>query len=291
MDSWIHVFDTAELRPLPAGAPGTLRAMLATVSGRVGLVLVALVVAGAALGPLVAPADPWLVSGPSLSPPSGTHLLGTDALGRDLLSGVLWGARTSVLIAVLVGAIALVVGMGLGLVSGYVGGWLDHLIMRMTEFFQVVPRFLLAILVMAWFGNGLDRLVLVLGLTSWPLLARVVRAEVMALRELDFVRAAEATGASRFSVIRRELLPNLLAPALVMLGLLLGQVFLLEAMLGFLGLGPPNLMSWGRLAGEGQQLLRAAWWVPLFPGLAILLAVLGVNLSADALTAALRQQR
>ena len=285
------MFDTTELPFLPAGEPGLVRAMLRTAAGRIGLALVALVVAAGVLGPLLAPADPWLVSGPALAPPSGAHLLGTDALGRDLLSGVLWGARTSVLIAALVGAIAMVLGVSLGLLSGYAGGWLDHLFMRVTEFFQVVPRFLIAILVMAWFGNGLDRLVLVLGLTSWPLVARVVRAEALALRELDYVRAAEAAGASRLSVLTRELLPNLLAPALVMLGLLLGQVLLLEAMLAFLGLGPPNFMSWGRLAGEGQQVLRAAWWVPFFPGLAITLAVLGVNLTADALTAALRRTR
>lgn len=285
------MFDTAELHPLPPGEPGVFREMLRSLAGRIGLALVGLVLAGAILGPWLAPADPWLASGPSLAPPSGAHVLGTDALGRDLLSGVLWGARTSVLIAALVGAIAMVLGLGLGLVSGYAGGWLDHLIMRVTELFQVIPRFLIAILVLALFGNGLDRLVVVLGLTSWPLLARVIRAEVLVLRELDFVRAAEAAGASRWSVMGRELLPNLLAPALVMLGLLLGQVFLLEAMLAFLGLGPPNLMSWGRLAAEGQELLRAAWWVPLFPGLAITLAVLGVNLTADALTAALRGQR
>ena len=285
------MFDTAKLDLPPGGAPGLAGAMWRTATGRIGLGLVGLVLAAAVVGPLLAPGDPWLVSGPSLSPPSGAHLLGTDALGRDLLSGVLWGARTSVLIAVLVGAIALAVGTGVGLVAGYAGGWLDHLLMRLTEFFQVVPRFLIALLVMALFGNGLDRLVLVLGLTSWPLLARVVRAEVLVLRECDFVRAAEAAGASRWRVMTRELLPNLLAPALVVVGLLLGQILLLEAMLAFLGLGPPNLMSWGRLAGEGQELLRAGWWVPLFPGLAITLAVLGVNLTADALTAALRGKR
>lgn len=266
---------------------GPLRRLVRTPAGALGVGLTGLVIGLAVLGPALAPVDPALVTGPSLAGPSAGHLMGTDALGRDVLSGVLHGARTSLVIAVLVGAMAAVIGGMVGTVSAVAGGWVDDVLMRITEFFQVVPRFFLAVLALALLGPGLDRLVVVLGLTSWPTMARVVRAETLSLLEHDFVRAAQAAGAGRRQIITGELIPNLLPSALVVLGLLLGQVMLIEASLGFLGLGPPDAISWGSLAGRGQALLRVAWWVPLFPGLAIALSVLGLNLLADGLTRSL----
>lgn len=230
----------------------------------------------------MAPHDPFIITGGSLVAPSAPHPMGTDALGRDLFSAMLFGARTSVAVATAVSAIALACGLLIGMVAGYSGGWIDDALMRGTELFQVIPRFFFAVVVIAFFGPGLDRLVLTLGLTSWPILARIARSEVIAIRDLDFIRAAEALGASPAHVIWRQLLPNVLPVILVATGLLFGQVLLLEATLGFLGLGDPSAISWGTLAAQAQGFLQVAWWLALFPGLAITLAVVGVNLLADA---------
>lgn len=266
---------------------GLAERTLARAGGRTGAGLVGGLVVVALLAPFLAPADPYAISGPSLAPPGGMHPLGTDALGRDLLSGLLFGAQASLVVAVGVAALVLVVGGTVGAFSAWLGGWWDDVLMRLTEFFQALPRFFLAILAIAVFGPGLQLLILVLGLTSWTMLARVVRAEVLSLKQREFVDAARALGASSARIVLRELLPNALPPALALLGLIMGRVLLIEASLGFLGLGDPNTMSWGLLAGSAQPYLRLAWWLPFFPGLAILLAVLGFNLLGDAITAAL----
>lgn len=264
---------------------------LRTPSGAVGGALTLLLVLVGLLAPVLAPTDPFAVDGPALSPPSWDYPMGTDALGRDLLSGVIFGARTSLLVAAGVAVLVITIGTAVGLLSGYLGGWVDDVLMRSTELFQVLPRFFLALVVIAFFGPGLDRLVLLLGLTSWPLLARVLRAEVLSLRHREFVEAARVQGASRARILLREILPNALPPAIALLGLVVAQVILIEASLGFLGLGDPNVTSWGTLASEAQRFLRVGWWLSLFPGVAILLAVLGLNLLGDAFTDALSGRR
>lgn len=270
---------------------GLARRLARTPSGAVGLCLMLLVLAAALSADALAPADPFAPVGPPLAPPSSAHPLGTDGLGRDLLSGILHGARTSLLVMGGVGALVLPIGMAVGIVAGYRGGMLDDLLMRGAEVLQVLPRFFLAIVVIALFGPGIDRLVLVLGFTSWPVLARVFRAEVLSLRERDFVQASIALGASDARILFRTILPHALPAGLVYLGLVLGQVILLEASLGFLGLGDPNTISWGYLAGQAQRFLRVAWWLSLFPGVAIIAAVLGLNLLADALVEVLSGRR
>lgn len=265
--------------------------VLRSPGGALGTALLAIVVLAAVLAPLLAPADPFAITGPSLAPPSAAHPMGTDALGRDTFSGVVHGARTSMLVAGAVGVLVLLIGGTVGMVAGYWGGRVDDALMRMTEFVQVLPVFFLAIVVIALFGPGLDRLILVLGFSSWEMLARVVRAEVLALREREFVEAARATGASALRIVGREILPNALPAAIVYLGLLLAHVMLIEASLGFLGLGDPNSISWGYLASQAQQFLRVAPWLALFPGLAIVAAVLGLNLLSDALTDVLGGRR
>lgn len=268
------------------GAPRRrlLHRVVRTPAGFLGVLLTSIVVLTGAFAPWLAPADPFSIDGPPLEAPSTDHPMGTDALGRDLLSGIIFGARTALIVAGASGLLVLTVGMLVGMISGYVSGRVDDLLMRITEFFQVLPRFFMAIVVIALFGPGLDRLVLVLGLTSWSLLARVVRAEVLSLRERDFVEAARADGASHLRIMVRELLPNALPAAVVFLGLVIAQVLLIEASLGFLGLGDPNVMSWGFLASQAQRFLRVAWWLSVFPGLSIVVAVLGLNLVGDALT-------
>lgn len=284
---------SAELAPASSAPARVLMrrsafaAVVALPAGKAGLALMGVTLVTALLAPVIATTDPYALTGPALAPPSLAHLMGTDALGRDMFSGVVYGARTSLLVAFAVGSLAFVCGVGIGMLAGYRGGLLDDVLMRITELFQVLPRFFLVVVAIALFGPGIDRIVLILGLTSWPVLSRVVRGVVLTMRDLDFVRAAEATGATEARILWHEVLPNVLPSALVLLGLLFGQVLLIEASLGFLGLGDPNALSWGVLAGQAQGFLRVAWWLPLFPGLAITVTVLGLNLLADALSAAL----
>ena len=266
---------------------GGLRRLVQSASGVVGVVLTAIVAAVAIVAPWLAPHPPFSSVAPSLQPPSSAHVLGTDALGRDVLSGVLLGARTSLMVAVGVGLLSALIGVGVGLLSGYAAGRVDDVLMRATEFVQVLPRFFLAIVVLALFGPGIDRLIVVLGLTSWAILARVVRSETLSLRQRGFVLAARALGARWPRILLRELLPAVLPSTLTFVGLIMAQAILLEASLGFLGLGDPNAMTWGFLAGQAQRYLRVAWWLSVFPGLAIMIAVLGINQLGDGLTDAL----
>lgn len=213
-----------------------------------------LIVVTEVFAPLLAPGDPFALSGETLSAPSTLHLMGTDALGRDLLSGVLHGTRTSLIIAASTALLAFACGITVGMVAGAVGGFVDNLLMRATELFQVLPRFFLVALTIALFGPGIDRVVLTLGLTSWPVLARVVRGEVVSLRNLEFVLASEALGASRTHIIVRVLLPHVMPSVLVLVGLIIGQVMLVEASLGFLGLGDPNTVTVGNARRPGAGL-------------------------------------
>jgi peptide/nickel transport system permease protein len=284
MPGSIPAFATTDL---PARAPGLRRRAAArafsTPGGAAGLALSLAFVVLAMLAPAIAPVDPFASVAAPLTPPARAHPLGTDDLGRDLLSGVVHGARTSLLVAVSVTALAALLGVTVGAVSGYRGGAVDDVLMRGTEFVQVVPRFFLAVVVIALFGAGLDRMVLVLGLTSWPAIARVVRAQALSLGRQEFVEAARSLGASAPRVLLRHVLPGALPAALVVISLNAASVILLEAGLGFIGLGDPQAMSWGYLANNAQRFLRVAWWMALFPGAAIALAVLGLNLLGDAL--------
>jgi peptide/nickel transport system permease protein len=246
-------------------------------------VLTVALLAAAGLAPVIAPIDPFTSVGPSLSPPSRAHALGTDDLGRDLLSGVVHGARTSLLVVLSVTVLASTIGLLVGSVSGYRPGTVDDLLMRVTELVMVVPRFFLAIVVIALFGAGLDRVILVLGLTSWPVIARVVRAQTLSLAGHEFVDAARAIGASEARVLLRHVLPHAIPAALVVISVNAASTVLLEAGLGYLGLGDPRMMSWGYLANNAQRFLRVAWWMAVFPGVAIGFAVLGLNLLGDAL--------
>ncbi len=249
----------------------------------VGLALTLLVVVAGALAGRVTSDDPFRTVGDPLLAPSRAHLMGTDNLGRDMLASVMHGAQTSMVVVLGVTVIASVIGLAVGIVAGYRGGWIDDVLMRITEMFQAVPRFFLVLLIVALFGAGLDNLIYVLALTSWPTLARVSRAEVLSVRDRDYVEAARSIGATDRRIVLRHVLPNVLPTAMVVIALTGSRVILLEASLSFLGLGDPAVMSWGYLVSNAQRFLRVAWWMSVFPGLAIAVAVLGINLMSDAL--------
>ena len=249
----------------------------------IGFILTSVIIVVAVLADLIAPGDPFATVGPALAAPSAAFPFGTDDLGRNLLTGVVHGIRTSVLVAAVVGVVALPLGLLVGAVSGARGGRIDDLLMRFTEVWQILPRFFLALMVIALFGPGLDRLVVVLGLTSWALLSRIVRAEILSIREREFVEAAHALGVSQWRIVWRHMLPHAFPAALVYVTLVLGQVCLIESSLGFLGLSDPNVVSLGSLAGQAQRFLRVAWWMWFFPGIALITLVVGLNLIGDAL--------
>ncbi len=259
-----------------------------TPSAVVGIALMAVVLGVAALADILAPGDPFAPVATALDAPSSLHPMGTDDLGRDLLTGVIHGIRTSVIVALAVGLIALPLGVAVGAVAGARGGIVDDVLMRWTEVWLVMPRFFLALMVIALFGPGLDRIVLVLSLTSWALLARIVRAEILSIREREFVEAARALHMSEAGILWRHMLPHVMPAAIVFVALLLAQVCLIESSLGFLGLSDPNAISLGYLAGQAQRFLRVAWWMWFFPGVALIAIVIGFNLVGDALNDRIR---
>jgi peptide/nickel transport system permease protein len=267
--------------------PAALAAWLRRVEGGLGVGLFLTLALVALLADRLSPGDPLASAGAPLRSPSIEYPLGTDDLGRALLAGVIHGIRTSLLIALGVTGVAGGVGIAVGAAAGYRGGLLDELLMRATDYVQTVPRFFLAVLVVALFGPGADRLVLLLGLTAWPGIARVVRAEILSLRTRPFVEASRALGASSGRTLLREVLPNALPPALVILSLTAAGTILTEAGLSFLGLGDPAVVSLGTLAKNAQQFLRVAWWMAAFPGAAIAGTVLSLVLCGDALGDAL----
>lgn len=271
-------------------AQGRVRHWWQMPSSIVGLVLTGLVLMVAAMADLLAPGDPFTPVGASLLAPTRAFPLGTDDLGRDLLVGVIHGIRTSVVVAVGVALIALPLGIVVGAVAGARGGGVDDVLMRLTEIWQIIPRFFFALIVIAMFGPGLDRIVLVLGLSSWAVLARIVRAEILSIRERDFVDAARAAGVGEMRIIRRHMLPHVLPAAVVYGALLVAHVCLIEASLGFLGLSDPEAISLGYLAGQAQAFLRVAWWMWFFPGLALMVIVVGVNLLGDGLNERVRMR-
>ena len=267
-----------------------MRRLLADFTTLLALLALAMLLLLAALAPLLAP-DP---TRPDLfaleQPPSPAHLLGTDALGRDVLARLLYGGRVSLAVGVAAAALAGVVGVALGLAAGTLGGLADGLIMRLTDLVYAFPFLPLAVAVAAVAGPGLWHTVLLIGLLSWPGAARLVRAECLSLREADFVRAAVAAGAGSWRIALRHLLPGALPPALVWASLNVGAAVLAEAGLSFLGLGVrPPTASWGNMLAAAQSLraLRSEPWLWVPPGVAVFVAVLAINLCGDALRDAL----
>ncbi|MFC7552074.1 ABC transporter permease [Pseudoroseomonas wenyumeiae] len=254
----------------------------------VGLFILLLVIVVAIGAPWFFPGSPWDMAGAPFMPPGEMGmLLGSDSLGRDVAAGIAHGARVSLLVGGVSTVVALVIGVGLGAIAGYLGGWADDVVMRFTEFFQTIPSFVLAILLVAIFTPSIQSIVFAIAVVSWPPVARVVRAEFLSLRSREFVQASEVLGKSRISIVLGDILPNALSPIVVLSSLMVASAILLESALSFLGLGDPNLMSWGFLIGSGRSVIRIAWWMSVFPGIAIFLTVLSLNLVGEGLSDAL----
>lgn len=252
------------------------------VAGAVILTIIVLVVL---MAPGFYPQSPWrTVSRPFLEPLANGHFpLGTDTLGRDIAAGLMHGARVSLMIGVVSTLVALLIGVPIGAISGYCGGMVDEALMRLTEFFQTIPNFALAIVMVAILQPRLGSIVLAIGVVSWPPIARLVRGEVLSLKSREYVLASITIGQSTPRILVSQILPNSIAPIIVMGSLMVGSAILLESSLSFLGLGDPNVMSWGYMVGAGRTRLIDAWWISFFPGLAIFLTVLALNLVGEGL--------
>ena len=250
-----------------------------------GAVILTLVVMMAIFADVLAPFDPNGINivdrlSPPFSEKSGVyHVLGTDALGRDILSRIIYGSRISLLIGVCAVCVGALVGVTFGLLSGFKGGAWDNVIMRITDVQLAIPFLILALAVIAILGNGLVNVVMVIGLTSWMLYARTVRAEVMSIKNQDFVLMAKAMGVSETKIMLRHILPNVSSSIIVISSLQVARVILFEASLSFLGLGvPPDITTWGSMISDGRNYLNNAWWIATIPGLAIFFTVIGINL-------------
>lgn len=268
---------------------GPLSAFLRHPGAVFGLVILTLVVAAALLAPILYPTSPWrMVQRPFVPPFTLERVpLGTDALGRDIAAGLMHGAGVSLIVGLVSTLAALLIGVPLGALAGYLGGRVDDALMRFTELFQTVPSFALAIVLVAILQPSLSSMILAIALVSWPPVTRLVRGEVMSLRSREYVQAAIVTGQTTFTILRREVLPNTLSPIVVLASLMVATAILLESSLSFLGLGDPNRMSWGFMVGAGRTVIRQAWWITAFPGLLILLTVLALNLIGEGLNDAL----
>ena len=255
----------------------------------VGLIILLLMIAMAVLAPLLFPESPWrMVQRPFLPPFSQDGFpLGTDTMGRNVASGLMHGAWVSLLIGLVSTCVALLIGVPLGAIAGYYGGLIDDCLMRFTEFFQTIPNFALAIVLVAIMQPSVTSIVLAIAMVSWPPVARLVRAEFMSLRNREYVEAARLVGQSNTTIILRQILPNTLSPIIVLASLMVATAILLESALSFLGLGDPNVMSWGYMIGAARTVIRQAWWLSFFPGVAILLTVLALNFVGEGLDDAL----
>ncbi len=248
-----------------------------------GLIIIFLLILLAILAPFIAPYDPFATDPlQKLQPPSAEHLMGTDGLGRDILSRVLYGTRISLWIAILILVTAGIFGTVVGIVAGYAGGFLDNILMRVTDIFMAFPRLILAMAIAAALGPSLTNVVIAISFGAWTVFARLARSRAIAVREEDFVEAARALGAGNLRILFKHILPMALSPVIVQATLSMGGIILTAAGLGFLGFGAqPPTPEWGVMVSDGRNFMPHGWWVSTFPGLAIMITVLGFNLLGD----------
>ena len=255
----------------------------------VGLCIVAIVIAMAIAAPIVYPDDPGeMIAPPFLWPFEDWQFpLGSDSLGRDIAAQIVHGARVSLLVGAAATTAAVSIGVSVGLAAGYFRGRVDDVLMRMTEVIQTIPPFVLSIIMVAVFRPSLRTIIVAICVVSWPSIARLVRAEALTLREREFVQAGVVMGMSSLRLILTQILPNALTPVVIAASLMMATSILLEAGLSFLGLGDPNVVSWGMIIGAGRDSVRDAWYISAIPGCAIFITVLGLNLVGEGLNDAL----
>ena len=293
---------TATLRPPAAGAAPSdrpmpkvehptveaLRMFVRNPSAIVGMAMLLVVLVVAIAGPWIYPADPFEIRTAPLTPPfSEDAWLGSDYLGRDVLTTLVYGGRATLMVGAVAALLSVIIGITLGAFAGYYGGKVDSILMRITEFFQVLPALLFAMVVVTLFSPTIITVTLAIGIVSWTGTARLTRAEFLKYRSLEFVRAERAIGARDARIIWKVILPNALPPLVVSATLAVGAAILFEAGLSFLGLGDPNQMSWGLMIGSSRQYVLSCWWAVAFPGAAIFITVLAVSLIGDGLNDAL----
>ena len=265
------------------------RMLLRNPGGMIGVAILTIAIAVALVGPLLFPTSPWrMVQRPFLPPFTMANLpLGTDALGRDVMAGIIYGARVSLLVGLISTLASLAVGIPLGAAAGYFGGKVDDALMRFTEVFQTIPHFLLVIVLVALLQPSTPIICAAIAIVSWPPVARLVRGQFLTLRQRAFVESCVVIGMSTPRIIFTQILPNCIAPIIVTGSIMVASAILIEAGLSFLGLGDPNSMSWGAMIGFGRQSLRTAWYLALIPGLAIQLTVLAISFVSEGLNDAL----
>ena len=258
-----------------------------------GLALIVPVLALVLIAPAFYPVDPFDIVWRPLAPPGDAAAipLGSDFVGRDVLAGIIHGGQTTLAVGLSAAALCVVVGIAVGAAAGFYGGLIDEALMRIAEFFQVLPALLFAMTLVSLFGPSLVTIAVAIGAASWPPVARLARAEVLRIKAHDYIRASRAIGASDRHLIWRVILPNALPPLIAAATLAVGAAILFEAGLAFLGLGNPDAMSWGLMMGANRDFVVEAWWTVALPGLAIFVTVLGVSLVGDGLTDALDPKR
>lgn len=266
-----------------------LKVFIANPNALFGTAFLALVIAVALLAPVLYPGDPLsMVGKPFLWPGQDPGFpLGTDSLGRDVLAGILHGSRISLFVGLMATALGLTFGVFVGAIAGYFSGWIDDLLVRLIEIFQTLPSFVLLVVLVAIVQPSATTVTLAIAVISWPTVARLTRAEFRAIREKDFVMAARSLGFGHGRIIVREILPNALPPIIVTSSVMVATAILMESALSFMGLGDPNVVSWGSMIGTGRELVRTAWYLTALPGLAIVFTVLALNLIGDGLNDAL----
>jgi peptide/nickel transport system permease protein len=254
----------------------------------VALVVLTLIIITAIIGPYIYPTDPFDMVWAPFSPPGvDGFLLGTDYLGRDLMAALIHGARVSIVIGVAAAFMSVFIGVTVGALAGFYRGWVEELLMRITEFFQVLPTLLFAMVIVALFGASLPMITFAIGVVSWTAVARITRSEFLRIRELEYVTASRASGAKNGKLMFQIILPNALPPIIVQAALMVGSAILFEAGLSFLGLTDPNVVSWGQVIGSNRQYILDASFTVTIPGIAIFVTVLAISLVGDGLNDAL----
>jgi peptide/nickel transport system permease protein len=254
----------------------------------VALVVLTLIIITAIIGPYIYPTDPFDMVWAPFSPPGvDGFLLGTDYLGRDLMAALIHGARVSIVIGVAAAFMSVFIGVTVGALAGFYRGWVEELLMRITEFFQVLPTLLFAMVIVALFGASLTMITFAIGVVSWTAVARITRSEFLRIRELEYVIASRASGAKNGKLMFQIILPNALPPIIVQAALMVGSAILFEAGLSFLGLTDPNVVSWGQVIGSNRQYILDASYTVTIPGIAIFVTVLAISLVGDGLNDAL----